>query len=104
MSNPHQFGKKPLNYCSNLQDDGLSYGDYMDQLTFLLFLKIADEQAKAPFNKTSVVTDQAWLGSAKFQSAVRLGQFESQTAFLGQFNTPSDGQPLSNQWCYIFAD
>ena len=30
---------------------GLSYGDYVEQLTFLLFLKMADEQSRPPFNK-----------------------------------------------------
>ena len=27
-----------------LRDDGLSYGEYLEQLTYLLFLKMADEQ------------------------------------------------------------
>jgi hypothetical protein len=31
------------NYCNMLRDDGLSLGDYVEQLTFLLFLKMADE-------------------------------------------------------------
>ncbi len=30
-----------------LRDDGVSYGDYVEQLTYLLFLKMADEQTKA---------------------------------------------------------
>ncbi|MCD4783788.1 MAG: type I restriction-modification system subunit M [Candidatus Eremiobacteraeota bacterium] len=34
------------NYCTVLRDDGVSYGDYVEQLTYLLFLKMADEQAK----------------------------------------------------------
>lgn len=33
------------NYCSILRDDGLSYGDWVEQLTFLLFLKMADEHS-----------------------------------------------------------
>jgi type I restriction enzyme M protein len=37
---------KLWNYCSILRDDGLSYGDYVEQLTFLLFLKMADEQSR----------------------------------------------------------
>lgn len=36
------------NYCNVLRDDGVSYGDYVEQLTFLLFLKMADEQTKPP--------------------------------------------------------
>jgi type I restriction enzyme M protein len=37
------------NYCNVLRDDGVSYGDYVEQLTYLLFLKMADEQSKLPF-------------------------------------------------------
>jgi type I restriction enzyme M protein len=32
--------QKLWNYCNILRDDGLSYGDYVEQLTFLLFLKM----------------------------------------------------------------
>ena len=45
--------QKLWNYCNVLRDDGLSYGDYVEQLTFLLFLKMADEQTRPPFNKLS---------------------------------------------------
>ena len=30
---------KVWNYCNLLRDDGVSYGDYVEQLTYLLFLK-----------------------------------------------------------------
>jgi type I restriction-modification system DNA methylase subunit len=49
MSNSPQLVQKLWNYCSILRDDGLSYGDYVEQLTFLLFLKMADEQSRPPF-------------------------------------------------------
>ncbi|MEI7899740.1 MAG: class I SAM-dependent DNA methyltransferase [bacterium] len=55
MSNPTALVQKLWNYCSILRDDGLSYGDYVEQLTFLLFLKMADEQSRPPFNKTSPI-------------------------------------------------
>jgi type I restriction enzyme M protein len=55
MSNPAALVQKLWNYCNILRDDGLSYGDYVEQLTFLLFLKMADEQAKPPFNKPSPI-------------------------------------------------
>lgn len=32
-------------YCNVLRDDGLSYPDYVEQLTYLLFLKLADERS-----------------------------------------------------------
>ena len=50
MSSPPQLISKLWNYCSILRDDGLSYGDYVEQLTFLLFLKMADELARPPFS------------------------------------------------------
>ena len=43
------------NYCNVLRDDGVSYGDYVEQLTYLLFLKMADEQTRPPFNKPSTI-------------------------------------------------
>lgn len=36
--------QKLWQYCNILRDDGLSYPDYVEQLTYLLFLKMADEQ------------------------------------------------------------
>lgn len=47
--------QKLWNYCNVLRDDGLSYGDYIEQLTYLLFLKMADELTKSPFNREPVV-------------------------------------------------
>ena len=47
--------QKLWNYCNVLRDDGVSYGDYVEQLTYLLFLKMADEQTKPPFNKPSII-------------------------------------------------
>src|SRR6476646_10485556 len=44
MSNPQQLVQKLWNYCNILRDDGLSYPDYVEQLTYLLFLKMSDEQ------------------------------------------------------------
>jgi type I restriction enzyme M protein len=45
------------NYCNVLRDDGLSYGDYVEQLTYLLFLKMADEQTKPPLNREPIVPE-----------------------------------------------
>ena len=50
-----QVVAKLWNYCNLLRDDGLSYGDYVEQLTVLLFLKMADEQTRAPHNRPSPV-------------------------------------------------
>src|SRR5260370_27152277 len=47
--------QKLWNYCNILRDDGLSYGDYVEQLTFLLFLKMAAEQMRPPYSKPRLV-------------------------------------------------
>jgi type I restriction-modification system DNA methylase subunit len=48
--------QKLWNYCNVLRDDGLSYGDYVEQLTYLLLLKMAHEQTQAPWRRESRAT------------------------------------------------
>ena len=55
MTDSNGLVQKLWNYCNILRDDGLSYGDYIEQLTYLLFLKMADEQTQAPFNRPAIV-------------------------------------------------
>ena len=62
---PAAFVSKLWNFCNVIRDDGMSYppshsfgrtsGDYLEQLTYLLFLKMADERTKAPYNQPSTV-------------------------------------------------
>lgn len=52
---PTQIVQKLWNYCNVLRDDGMSYGDYVEQLTYLLFLKMADERSKPPYNQPSQI-------------------------------------------------
>lgn len=49
---------KLWSYCNVLRDDGLSYGDYLEQLTYLLFLKMADEYTRAPWERDSPIPDR----------------------------------------------
>ena len=53
MTTSNQLVQKLWNYCNILRDDGLSYGDYVEQLTYLLFLKMDDERTKEPYNYKS---------------------------------------------------
>lgn len=46
IESSQQIVKKLWNYCNLLRDDGLSYGDYLEQLTYLLFLKMSYEQTE----------------------------------------------------------
>jgi len=47
---PAAIVNKLWNYCNVLRDDGISYGDYVEQLTYLLFLKMADERSRSPYS------------------------------------------------------
>ena len=47
--------RKLWQYCNVLRDDGLSYPDYVEQLTYLLFLKMSDEAENGP-----VPADHGW--------------------------------------------
>jgi type I restriction enzyme M protein len=45
--------QKVWNFCHTLRDDGVGYGDYLEQLTYLLFLKMAHEYAQEPYNRNT---------------------------------------------------
>ena len=49
MTTSSAIGQKLWNYCNILRDAGLSYGDYLEQLTFLIFLKMMDERSRPPY-------------------------------------------------------
>jgi type I restriction enzyme M protein len=55
MSDSRQLVTRLSSFCPTLRDDGLSYSDYVEQLTFPLFLKMADEQTHPPFNKNPII-------------------------------------------------
>ena len=42
---------KVWSFCNTLRDDGVGYGDYLEQLTYLIFLKMADEYSQPPYNR-----------------------------------------------------
>jgi hypothetical protein len=50
--------QKLWNYCNVLRDAGLSYGDYIEQLTYLLFLKMPHERTQPPFNQPSIIPSE----------------------------------------------
>lgn len=50
---PSAIVQKLWSFCNVLRDDGMSYGDYVEQLTYLLFLKMADERTKPPYSQSS---------------------------------------------------
>ena len=59
--NPSTIVQKLWNYCNVLRDDGMSYGDYVEQLTYLLFLKMADERSRPPYKQPNPIpASYAW--------------------------------------------
>ena len=47
MSAQNGLVQRRWSYCNVLRDDGLSYGDYLEQVTYLLFLKMAGRADEA---------------------------------------------------------
>src|SRR5665213_1273410 len=56
---------KVWNYCNVLRDDGMSYGDYVEQLTYLLFLKMADERVTYYDAKSMIPEELSWSSLTK---------------------------------------
>ncbi|HLO73213.1 MAG TPA: class I SAM-dependent DNA methyltransferase [Flavobacterium sp.] len=60
-TNASSIVSKVWAFCQTLRDDGVGYGDYLEQLTYLLFLKMADEYSKPPHNrKMPIPSEYAW--------------------------------------------
>lgn len=51
-TNTSSIISKVWSFCTTLRDDGVGYGDYLEQLTYLLFLKMADELSKPPYSRS----------------------------------------------------
>lgn len=70
MSNGENVISKVWSFANILRDDGVGYGDYLEQLTYLLFLKMVDEFAKPPYNrKISVPEGCDWESLKKERGA-----------------------------------
>jgi type I restriction enzyme M protein len=51
MSGTASIISKVWSFCTTLRDDGVGYGDYLEQLTYLIFLKMADEYSQPPYSR-----------------------------------------------------
>jgi len=82
--NTSSIVQKLWNYCNVLRDDGMSYGDYVEQLTYLLFLKMADERTKAPYNQKSPVQEKySWTSLIKKDGEELFGHYRHTLEALG---------------------
>ena len=51
------YAQADLSAFGYAQADGMLYGDYVEQLTYLLFLKMADERSRPPYSQKSPVPE-----------------------------------------------
>jgi type I restriction enzyme M protein len=100
MSNGDNVISKVWSYANILRDDGVGYGDYLEQLTYLLFLKMVDEFAKPPYNrKISVPEGCDWETLKKERGAAledrynkTLKELAKAKGTLGQIFTKSQNK------------
>ncbi len=71
--------------CNPLRDDGLSYGDYLEQLTYLIFLKMSDEYAKPPYKRQTGIPDGfGWEDMCLLKGAELEEQYRATLEALGE--------------------
>ena len=71
--------------CGPLRDDGVSYGDYLEQLTYLIFLKMSDEYSKPPYNKqTGIPAGCGWADMNTLTGADLEAQYKKTLETLGE--------------------
>lgn len=77
--------KKVWSFCDVLLDDGVSYLDYTEQLTFLLFLKMADEYSRPPHDrKIGIPKDFNWESLTSKSGAALESHYTNLLKELGQ--------------------
>ena len=75
--------QKLWDFCDVLRDDGLSYGDYVEQLTYLLFLKMADEQHRMLGGDRIVPAQYDWPSLLNRSGAELEAHYSDALAALG---------------------
>ena len=75
--------QKLWDFCDVLRDDGLSYGDYLEQLTYLLFLKMADEQYEMLGGGRIVPVEHDWQSLLNRSGADLEAHYSDALAALG---------------------
>jgi type I restriction enzyme M protein len=99
-ANSASIVSKVWSFCNTLRDDGVGYGDYLEQLTYLLFLKMADEYSKPPYNRRlPVPKEYHWESLVSKRGAdlelhysILLRELGQQKGILGQIFTKSQNK------------
>ena len=91
---------KVWSFCTTLRDDGVGYGDYLEQLTYLIFLKMADEYGKPPRNRDVGIPAQYNWSSLRSKRGAELEshyvtllrELGARTGMLGQIFTKAQNK------------
>ena len=91
---------KVWSYCTILKDDGVGYGDYLEQLTYLIFLKMADEYSREPYNRdVGIPAKYSWPSlrikkgaELEVQYVTLLRELGNYPGMLGQIFTKSQNK------------
>lgn len=92
--------QKVWSFCTTLRDDGVGYGDYLEQLTYLIFLKMADEYTKPPYSRdVGIPQNYQWTSLTSRRGAeleehyvTLLRRLGEQSGMLGQIFTKAQNK------------
>jgi type I restriction enzyme M protein len=71
---------KLWNLCNLLRDDGVTYHEYINELTYLVFLKMTEETSREDKN---IPDGYRWADLEKYDSATRLEEYKKLLIHLG---------------------
>ena len=111
-NNTSAIVSKVWSFCNPLRDIGVGYGDYLEQLTYLLFLKMADEFSKPPYNrKLPIPKEYDWESlTAKRGDTLELhytkllSELSRQKGILGQIFVQSQNKIKEPAMLYKIID
>ena len=91
---------KVWGFCTTLRDDGVGYGDYLEQLTYLIFLKMAEEYSRPPYSRNvGIPAKYAWPTLKNLKGAelevhyvTVLRELAGKPGMLGQIFTKSQNK------------
>jgi type I restriction enzyme M protein len=91
---------KVWSFCTTLRDDGVGYGDYLEQLTYLIFLKMADEYSKPPYSRDVGIPEEFNWNSLRTKKGAELEghyitllrELANKKGMLGQIFTKSQNK------------
>jgi len=91
---------KVWSFCTTLRDDGVGYGDYLEQLTYLIFLKMADEYSRPPYNRDVGIPEEFTWNSLRSKKGAELEghyitllrELANKPGMLGQIFTKSQNK------------